>query len=66
MGTERRAEWNTPIGSVWEHIDPAGRIRAVRVVTKFQTTEGWHASLRDPDTDAALGNAPITELGVRL
>jgi hypothetical protein len=36
------------------------------VSSKFDTnSEGWYVTLRDPKTDASLGNYPIDELGLR-
>ena len=36
-----------------------------RVLGWVATVEGWYVNLREPDSDASLGNVPIGQLGRR-
>lgn len=64
---EKRAEKNTPNGSLWQYIDPVTmQPCVVRVSDKFNTEAGWYAALRHPDTDAPQGNCPLISLGARV
>lgn len=55
-----RADWNTPLNSVWHWCG-----KLARVTYKFHTTEGWYVHLRHPETGASFGNHPIEQLGER-
>ena len=49
--------------TVWTWADPnSGSIRLARVTHHFTTVEGLFVTLRDPETDASLGNYPINTL----